>query len=115
MLDNFANSSPESLRRVRQLAGPGAAERLRVIEGDIRSRSDLDQAFAGGIDAVVHFAGLKAVGESIAQPLDYWDVNVAGSLQQQCHGVWDPEADPDCGNTPAAHGVAARQSLWLCD
>ena len=45
VLDNFANSSPESLRRVRELAGPGAAERLRVIEGDIRSRSDLDQAF----------------------------------------------------------------------
>ena len=45
VLDNFANSSPESLRRVRLLAGPGAAERLRVIEGDIRSRSDLDQAF----------------------------------------------------------------------
>ena len=81
VLDNFANSSSESLRRVRQLAGPRAAERLRVIEGDIRCRSDLDQAFAGGIDAVVHFAGLKAVGESIAQPLDYWDVNVAGSLQ----------------------------------
>ena len=109
VLDNFANSSPESLRRVRELAGPGAAERLRVIEGDIRSRSDLDQAFAGGIDAVVHFAGLKAVGESIAQPLDYWDVNVAGSLQQQCHGVWDPGADPDCGNTPAAHAESGQR------
>lgn len=81
VLDNFANSSRESLRRVQDLVGPMTSKRLKVIEGDIRSRSDLYQAFAGGIDAVVHFAGLKAVGESIAQPLDYWDVNVAGSLQ----------------------------------
>lgn len=88
VLDNFANSSPESLRRVEALAGSGG--RLEVVEGDIRSSADLDQAFAGGIDAVVHFAGLKAVGESVAQPLAYWDVNVAGSRQllaaMQAHG-----------------------------
>lgn len=90
VLDNFANSSPESLRRVQELASPGAADRLRVVEGDIRSHTDLERAFAGGIDAVVHFAGLKAVGESVAQPLAYWDVNVSGSRQllaaMQAHG-----------------------------
>jgi UDP-glucose 4-epimerase len=80
VLDSFANSSPESLQRVGHLAGAAAAARLQLIEGDIRSASDLARAFAGGpIDGVIHFAGLKAVGESVADPLRYWDVNVAGS------------------------------------
>jgi UDP-glucose 4-epimerase len=86
VLDNFENSSPESLRRVQELAGPGAADQLTVVEGDIRSSVDLERAFAavpggGRIEAVVHFAGLKAVGESMREPLRYWDVNVAGSRQ----------------------------------
>ena len=85
VLDNYANSSPEALRRVMQLAGPGAEGRLQVIEGDIRRSADLERAFAAGastgaaLDAVIHFAGLKAVGESVAEPLRYWDVNVSGS------------------------------------
>jgi UDP-glucose 4-epimerase len=55
-------------------------ERLRLVEGDIRSSADLDHAFESvAMDAVVHFAGLKAVGESVTQPLRYWDVNVGGS------------------------------------
>jgi len=95
VIDNFDNSAPESLRRVRELAGPGAAERLTVVEGDIRSPGDLERAFAAGaaggpIEAVVHFAGLKAVGESVREPLRYWDVNVVGSRQllamMQSHG-----------------------------
>lgn len=81
VLDNFQNSSPESLRRVQALAGDEAAQRLAVFEGDIRSPSDLQQAMQGGVDAVVHFAGLKAVGESVSDPLSYWDVNVTGSRQ----------------------------------
>ena len=94
VLDNFSNSSPESLRRVQELAGAEAASRLVVVEGDIRSADDLSRAFRAGVEtagsedqascqveAVVHFAGLKAVGESIADPLAYWEVNVAGSLQ----------------------------------
>ena len=80
VLDNFTNSSPESLRRVGELVGPEATTRLRVVEGDIRSAGDLDRVFAAGpIEGVVHFAGLKAVGESVAEPLRYWDVNVGGS------------------------------------
>ena len=80
VLDSFANSCVESLRRVGALVGPAAAGRLQVIDGDIRSGSDLARALEGGpIDAVIHFAGLKAVGESVAQPLRYWDVNVTGS------------------------------------
>ncbi|MEX0589009.1 MAG: UDP-glucose 4-epimerase GalE [Cyanobium sp.] len=96
VLDNFSNSSPESLRRVLELAGPSAADRLAVVEGDIRCASDLEQAFAaashvgGAVDAVIHFAGLKAVGESVRDPLRYWDVNLSGSRQllaaMQAHG-----------------------------
>ena len=90
VLDNFHNSSPESLRRVQALAGETAANQLSVLEGDIRSATDLQQALAGGVDAVVHFAGLKAVGESVSDPLSYWDVNVSGSCQllsqMQAHG-----------------------------
>jgi UDP-glucose 4-epimerase len=91
VLDNFANSSPEALRRVVELAGVTAGQRLQVLEGDIRSSADLDRAFAAGsIEAVVHFAGLKAVGESVADPLSYWDVNLAGSrcllAAMQAHG-----------------------------
>ncbi len=86
VLDNFDNSSPESLRRVRELAGPTAAHRLVVVEGDIRSAADLERAFAAApghspIEAVIHFAGLKAVGESVREPLRYWDVNLGGSRQ----------------------------------
>ena len=85
VLDNYANSSPEALRRVVELAGPGAEQRLQAIEGDIRNSSDLKRCFALGaaagseIEAVIHFAGLKAVGESVALPLRYWGVNVTGS------------------------------------
>jgi UDP-glucose 4-epimerase len=108
VLDNFANSGPESLRRVAELAGlpgwqrrgPGrwstqpSPSRLTLIAGDVRSDADLRRLFhpaevasareaaerpAGPIEAVLHFAGLKAVGESVANPLAYWDVNVAGS------------------------------------
>ena len=80
VLDNYANSSPEALRRVVELAGSAAGGRLQVLEGDIRRDNDLERAFERGpIEAVVHFAGLKAVGESVAQPLRYWDVNVSGS------------------------------------
>ncbi len=82
VIDNFANSSPEALKRVSALAGAEAGARLEVIEGDIRSSADLEQAFQQGPFAgVVHFAGLKAVGESVAEPLKYWDVNVGGSQQ----------------------------------
>ncbi|MFM8260493.1 MAG: UDP-glucose 4-epimerase GalE [Vulcanococcus sp.] len=87
VLDNFANSSPEALRRVAALAGVATGDpRLQVVAGDVRSPQDLERAFSAAgtgtpIEAVVHFAGLKAVGESVANPLAYWDVNVTGTGQ----------------------------------
>lgn len=85
VLDNDANSSPEALRRVVELAGPGAEGRLQVIEGDIRRRADLERALAAavstgtGVDAGIDCARLKAVGEWVAEPLCYLDVIVSDS------------------------------------
>lgn len=77
VLDDFSNSCDESLRRVAELAGRQA----QLIEGDVRDKALLSRIFSEhNIDAVIHFAGLKAVGESVAQPLRYYDVNVNGSL-----------------------------------
>lgn len=77
VLDNLSNSSVESLRRVEGLCG----RTPRFVEGDIRDRGLLDRLFAEyPIDAVMHFAGLKAVGESVQQPLRYYENNVAGSV-----------------------------------
>src|SRR3970040_902153 len=77
VLDNLCNSSQESLRRVEQITG----NKILFIHGDIRDRVVLDRIFnTHKIDAVMHFAGLKSVGESVQNPLDYYDNNVTGSL-----------------------------------
>ncbi len=77
VLDNFSNSSAESLRRVEELAGRA----VTLVEGDIRDSAKLDQVFGQyAISAVIHFAGLKAVGESVSQPLRYYDNNVTGTV-----------------------------------
>ena len=77
VLDNLANSSLESLRRVERICGRAAT----FIEGDIRDRALLDSIFVRhSIQAVLHFAGLKAVGESVEQPLAYYENNVSGSV-----------------------------------
>ena len=77
VLDNLSNSSLESLARVERLCGRAP----RFVEGDIRDRALLDRLFAEQrIGAVMHFAGLKAVGESVQQPLRYYENNVAGSV-----------------------------------
>lgn len=77
VLDNLCNSSQESLLRVARICGKSPL----FIQGDIRDRVLLDYLFSTErIDAVLHFAGLKAVGESVQRPLDYYENNVAGSL-----------------------------------
>ncbi|HDZ58042.1 MAG TPA: UDP-glucose 4-epimerase GalE [Pseudomonas xinjiangensis] len=77
VLDNFSNSSPVALRRVEELTG----RPVTLVEGDINDPVLLDKVFAAhAIDAVIHFAGLKAVGESVTQPLRYYQNNVAGTL-----------------------------------
>ncbi|EXE14231.1 UDP-glucose 4-epimerase GalE [Acinetobacter sp. 983759] len=77
VLDNLSNSSEEALHRVQQLT----QKSLVFIQGDIRDHQVLDQIFDEyKIDAVIHFAGLKAVGESQQVPLVYFDNNIAGSI-----------------------------------
>lgn len=76
VLDNLCNSNADSLTRVEQITG----QPVLFVEGDIRDAALLDQLFAEHqIESVIHFAGLKAVGESVEQPLKYYDNNVYGS------------------------------------
>ena len=75
--DNLSNSSPASLARVQQIVG----QSIEFIEGDILDTQLLAKTFAShDFTAVIHFAGLKAVGESVAKPLWYYQNNVAGTL-----------------------------------
>ena len=77
VLDNFCNSHPKSLERIEQITG----KRVDFVDADIRDRQALRTMFAQQpIDAVIHFAALKAVGESQSEPARYYDNNVAGSL-----------------------------------
>lgn len=77
VLDNLSNSSPIALDRVREISGRS----LEFVQDDLRNVAALPALFADRkIDAVMHFAGLKAVGESVEQPLHYYDNNVVGSL-----------------------------------
>ena len=76
-LDNYSNSSPRALQRVQRIAG----RPLVAVEGDVRDGTLLARLFAQHeLDGVIHFAALKAVGESVAKPLAYYDNNVGGTL-----------------------------------
>ncbi|MCQ1985438.1 MULTISPECIES: UDP-glucose 4-epimerase GalE [unclassified Arthrobacter] len=77
VLDNLQNSNEESLRRVQELSG----RKAEFIKADLLDEAALEAAFNGrSIDAVIHFAGLKAVGESVAKPLYYYTNNVVGTI-----------------------------------
>jgi UDP-glucose 4-epimerase len=78
VFDNLSNASLISLERVKQITG----ESVCLVNGDIRDEDALNSVFAEhDFDAVIHFAGLKAVGESVAKPIMYYENNVFGSLQ----------------------------------
>ncbi len=77
VVDNLSNAKPEALRRVQELAGRS----LAFHRVDLLDREALDQVFRSRpVEAVIHFAGLKAVGESVAEPRRYWMNNVVGTL-----------------------------------
>ncbi|HEY8351104.1 MAG TPA: UDP-glucose 4-epimerase GalE [Sphingomonadales bacterium] len=77
ILDNLSNAKPEAVRRVSAIT----QREIPFVQGDIRDRETLRRLFAAhDLDAVMHFAGLKAVGESVEKPLAYYDNNVTGSL-----------------------------------
>ena len=76
--DNYSNSSPKSLERVSEITGKS----FSVYEGDIRDTDRLREVFTKeNIEAVIHFAGLKAVGESCSKPLEYYDNNIGGTVK----------------------------------
>lgn len=77
VIDNYCNSCPESLERVKKITGKD----FRYYECDIRDKEGLDKIFKeNDINSVIHFAGLKAVGESCQKPLEYYDNNIGGTI-----------------------------------
>ena len=88
IVDNFVNSKPEALDAIRTITGRDFA----FVEADMRDREAMTRVFdAHAIDAVIHFAGLKAVGESVEKPLEYYDNNLSGFIVlaevMRAHGV----------------------------
>ncbi|MBP5740923.1 MAG: UDP-glucose 4-epimerase GalE, partial [Bacteroidales bacterium] len=88
VLDNLSNSSEKSLERVEQITG----KKVPFYKADILDRAALEEVFSKeNIDAVIHFAGLKAVGESVAKPWEYYENNIGGTLTlvdvMRKHGV----------------------------
>ncbi len=77
VVDNYVNSSEESIKRVEKITG----KEVKIYNADVRNKSALDKIFTEQkIDWVIHFAGLKAVGESCAKPIEYYDNNLNGTL-----------------------------------
>lgn len=129
VLDNLSNSNPAVLDRVQRITGT----RPQFIEGDVRDGALLARVFAEhSVAAVIHFAGLKAVGESVQQPLAYYDNNVHGtlSLLQAMHGArvnklifsssatvyGDPASVPICEDFPrSATNPYGRSKLIIED
>lgn len=89
IVDNFSNSKPEALKRIQQITGKDFA----FYQVDLLDRQALGKVFDehGDICAVIHFAGLKAVGESVAKPVEYYHNNITGTLmlieEMRAHGV----------------------------
>ena len=89
VVDDFSNAAPDVPERIARITGAAPA----VVRADVRDKAAMDAVFADhGIDGIVHFAARKAVGESVAQPLDYIDSNVGGltTLARAARdaGVW---------------------------
>lgn len=78
VVDNLSNSNPESFRRVTEIIG---VDDIPFYQIDIRDKAGLESVFSEHrFDACIHFAGLKAVGESVEKPLEYYDNNITGTL-----------------------------------
>lgn len=88
VVDNFCNSCKESIARVQKIT----SKQIKLYDGDVRDGALLDSIFdENKIDSVIHFAGLKAVGESCQKPIEYYDNNLNGTLvlldKMRAHGV----------------------------
>ena len=77
VLDNFSNSKPEALNRIKKITGKD----FKFYEADLLNLPEVEKVFEeNDISAVIHFAGLKAVGESVAKPVEYYHNNITGTL-----------------------------------
>ncbi|MEU8520338.1 UDP-glucose 4-epimerase GalE [Streptomyces sp. NBC_01216] len=129
VVDDYSNSSPEALERVAKIAGRPLAA---VHRADLRDRRALDAVFAAHpIDAVIHFAAKKAVGESVRIPIAYYDVNVGGTTAllaaMHAHGVrrmvfssscsvyGDATKVPLTEADPAAPTNPYATTKWICE
>ncbi|WP_418960998.1 UDP-glucose 4-epimerase GalE [Streptomyces tritici] len=129
VLDDHSNSSPEALERVAKIAGRPIAA---VHTADVRDRRALDEVFTSHpVDAVIHFAAKKAVGESVRIPLTYYDINVGGTTAlvaaMHDHGVHRLVFSSSCsiyGNatvvplteeSPAAPTNPYATTKWTCE
>ncbi|MFC7221007.1 UDP-glucose 4-epimerase GalE [Streptomyces polyrhachis] len=129
VLDDHSNSSPEALERVAKTAGRPIAA---AYSADVRDRRALDTVFAGHrVDAVIHFAAKKAVGESVRIPLAYYDINVGGTTAllaaMHAHGVHrlvfssscsiygDATTVPLTEDSPAAPTNPYATTKWTCE
>ena len=85
ILDSFVNSNKRFIQKLSSI-NPNNFDNLEIIKGDLRNESFLKSVFSNAfkkgesIESVIHFAGLKSISESIKNPIEYWDVNVNGSL-----------------------------------
>jgi UDP-glucose 4-epimerase len=129
VVDNFSNSSPLALEHVQKVAGRPL---LAVHEVDLRDRPALTEVFAAHpVDAVIHFAALKAVGESTEMPLEYYDNNIGATTSllaaMRAHDVRDLVFSSSCSiygeadRIPIAEDAPARptnpyaSSKWICE
>ena len=127
-IDNFSNSSPRVLDRIEQIT----QRSLSFVQMDVRDSTALSTLLERQqVDAVIHFAGLKAVGESVSQPLDYFDNNVCGSVTLlrvlQQHGIrqlvfsssatvyGEPAAVPVAEDAPTSVTNPYGRSKWVVE
>ena len=117
VMDNLYNASAKALDRVQQITG----KTLTFYEADMLDQPAMDKIFeAEKPDAVIHFAGYKAVGESVVKPIEYYHNNMTGTLllcdtmrkhgfQFFCYSIWRSSGDPDHRRMPETE---SDQPLW---
>ncbi|MCH3967631.1 MAG: UDP-glucose 4-epimerase GalE [Atopobiaceae bacterium] len=81
IVDDLSNSSEKAVDRIKQIVGPEAAKNLTFYQADVNDRAKLEEVFSeNAIDRVIHFAGFKAVGESVTKPIEYYANNLGNTL-----------------------------------
>ena len=94
IVDNLSNSNKNVIEKIKLIVGESRKKRIKFFEGDIRNISFIENIFKQSIknqaqiSAVIHFAGLKSVAESVYYPLKYWETNVVNSTPMKCIDIF---------------------------